>query len=120
MWQLHAGADKTIEVTARSILVLSALALCARHGRDSARSIGAQPGSAKAHGGDKTTAGKVGGHPVSVHIQAIPMHCNCVPMAFIWRRWIAPGIPETEITRRESPYAEGFPPLDAALRPNFP
>src|SRR5215510_10185469 len=58
MCRFHARANKGIEVTFWSALVLNG-----RYGRDSARPIGAQPGSAKAHGGDKSTAGEVGGRP---------------------------------------------------------
>jgi|SRR5215471_10492758 len=68
MCRFHAGADESLEVTAcRTTLVLSILVLSTRHGRDSAPSIGAQPGSAKTQGGDKITASEMCGHPISVH-----------------------------------------------------
>jgi len=67
MCRFHAGADESIEVTACRTLVLSVLVLSARHSRDSARSIGAQRGSAKAQRSDKTASGEEFGHTVSVH-----------------------------------------------------
>src|SRR5215510_566935 len=67
MCQFHAGADESIEATACRTLVLSVLLRSARHGRHSAPSIRAQPGSAKAQEGDKITASEMCGHLVSVH-----------------------------------------------------